>query len=182
MKAWWGAALLLLLICITPVQCVGQVYQTINYTININDVSIIRINPYAVMNMSLLATTAGETMTSQTNATSYLQLTSIAPVNQTRRITAAITSGMIPPGTKMDLTVSNGTSGVGNCGTAGTTITLLRFVNQTVINNIASGYTGGNTGNGFKLAYTWQVDQNTYGQLRSVLSVPIIITYTITNN
>jgi hypothetical protein len=79
------------------------------------------------------------------------------------------------------LTVGNST-GIGNFGVPASTITLQRVTNQTIINSIASGYTGGTTGVGFNLSYTWQVDQSTFNQLRAVLSVPIIITYTITSN
>jgi hypothetical protein len=160
----------------------AQVYTNNVFTITVNDISLIRINPYAVMNMKLLASTSGESMAPQTNSTSYLQLTSIAPLNQSRRVTAVISSGIVPAGTILKLTVPNSTSGTGNYGTAGVNITLLRGTNQTIINNIASGYTGGNTGNGYNLQYTWEVDQNTYKQLRAVLSVPIIVTYTITSN
>jgi len=178
---WWRAAMLLLLTLNFPAQSFGQVFQTITYTVTINDVSLIRINPYAIINMNLLASAAGESMAPKTNSTSYLQLTSIAPANQTRRVMAVISSGTVPTGTMLRLTASS-SSGVGNFGLPASTITLQRGTNQTVINNIASGYTGGNTGNGFRLTYTWQVDPATFRYIRAVLSVPIIITYTITSN
>lgn len=174
-------AMALFFILTLPFRSIGQVYTTNVFTITINDISLIRINPYAVINMSLLASTAGESMAPKTNSTSYLQLTSIAPANQTRRIMAVISGGTIPAGTLLRLTASN-SSGVGNFGVPSSTITLVRVTNQTIINNIASGYTGGSAGNGFNLTYTWQVDQSTFQFLKAVLSVPIIITYTITSN
>jgi len=180
-RFWWRASALLLFIAIRPAHTIGQVYTTNVFTVIVNDVSLIRINPYAIINMSLLASTAGESMAPKTNSTSYMQLTSIAPHNQTRRVMAVISSGYVPAGTMLRLTVGN-SSGVGNFGVPASTITLQRITNQTIINSIASGYTGGNTGDGFNLNYTWQVDQNTFNQLRAVLSVPIIITYTITSN
>ena len=180
-RSLWRTVALILFMIILPVRAFGQVYTTNVFTITVNDVSLIRINPYAIINMTLLASSAGESMAPKTNSTSYLQLTSIAPLNQTRRVTAVISSGFVPAGTMLRLTVGN-SSGVGNYGVPASTITLLRGTNQTIINSIASGYTGGNAGNGFNLTYTWQVDQSTFQQLRAVLSVPIIVAYTITSN
>lgn len=180
-KFWWRAALLLLLTLNIPAQSIGQVLQTITYTVTVNDVSMIRINPYSIINMSLLASAAGEAMAEKTSSSSYLQLTSVVPLNQTRRVMAVISSGTVPTGTMLKLTVGSG-SGVGNFGVPSSTITLQRGINQNIINNIGSGYTGGSTGNGFNLTYTWQIDQSTYQYLRAVLSVPIILTYTITSN
>lgn len=177
----WRTMVLLAFLIILPARSLSQVYTTNVFTITVNDVSLIRINPYAIINMTLLASTAGESMAPKTSSNSYLQLTSIAPLNQTRRVTAVISSGFVPAGTKLSLTVGN-SSGVGNYGVPASTIDLLRGTNQTIINSIASGYTGGNAGNGFKLTYTWQVDQSTYQLLRAVLSVPIIVAYTITSN
>jgi general stress protein CsbA len=178
---FWRWTALLYILMILPARSIAQVYTTNVFTVTINDVSLIRINPYAVINMSLLAATAGESMAPKTNSTSYMQITSIAPVNQTRRVMAVISGGTVPSGTLLTLTVGS-SSGVGNFGVPASTITLQRVTNQTIINSIASGYTGGSAGNGFNLTYTWQVDQNTFQLLRAVLSVPIIITYTITSN
>lgn len=175
-------SILLILSLSLSASIAAQVYTTNVFTIQVNDITLIRINPYAIINMTLLAANAGESMAPKTNNSSYLQLTSIAPINQTRRVMAVISSGHVPAGTMLQLTAGSCASGVGARGTPTSTITLQRLNNQTIINGIASGYSGTNTGNGFNLSYTWQIDQNNFQNLKAVLSVPIIVTYTISSN
>lgn len=162
----------------------GQYLRTNTFTITIADVSLIRINPLTTISMNLLATMAGESMTPKTHNSSYLQLTSIAPENQTRRILATISqsSNAVPDGTMLTLSATTCASCTGTVGVPGSIITLEKGVNSTLINSISSGYTGTTSGNGFRLNYTWQVNPATYASLRATQSVPIVVVFTITSN
>ena len=181
-NAMWKYVLSLLLMLTFAGNATAQIYTTIDYTINISDISLIRINPYTSISMNLLASVAGETMIPKTNSSSYIQLTSIAPANQTRRIMATISSGFVPSGTLLTLYVANCSAPIGTCGTASGTITLLKNVNTTIINGIGSGYTRTTSTSGFNLTYTWQVDPAHYADLHAIGTVPITVTYTISSN
>jgi hypothetical protein len=178
----WIIAIAMFLGILSSESVSGQLYTTNVFTIVINDVSLIRINPLSSISMNLLASVAGETTSPKSNNSSYMQLTSIAPLNTTRRITASITSGFVPAGTLLKLTASNCTSGNGTRGTPAGQITLIKNVNTTLINSIGSGYTGTASTNGFNLTYYWNVDPANYDKLRAVASAPITVTFTITSN
>jgi hypothetical protein len=175
---------LIVLVFLLPTTIKGQYLKTSTFTITIADVSLIRINPLTTISMNLLATMAGESMTPKTHNTSFLQLTSIAPENQTRRILATISqsSNAVPDGTMLTLSASSCASCTGTVGTPGSVITLQKGINSTLINSISSGYTGTTSGNGFRLNYTWQVNPATYASLRATQSVPIVVVFTITSN
>jgi len=178
----WKYLVMILLSLVLYGKTVAQVYTTNVFTITINDVSLIRINPLSTISMNLLATVAGETTSPKSNSTAYLQLTSIAPANQTRRIMASVTTGTVPAGTLLYLTASSCSTGGGDHGTPSGQITLLKNINTTLINGIGSGYTGSSATNGFNLTYYWSVDPANYALLRAIASAPITVTYTITSN
>jgi hypothetical protein len=178
----WKYLLLIVLSLVLHGKSIAQVYTTNVFTITINDVILIRINPLSTISMNLLASVAGETTSPKSNSTSYLQLTSIAPAGQTRRIMASITSGFVPAGTLLKLTASSCSTGAGTRGSPSGQITLLKNINTTLINNIGSGYSGTAATNGFNLTYYWNVDPANYALLRAIASAPITVTYTISNN
>lgn len=157
----------------------AQIYDYNNFTIIINDICNIRIYPTGPINMRLLATVAGNSMVAQTNASSYIQLTSIAPLNEMRRITAIVSHGIIPAGTQLQLTSGSCTSGSGTRGTPSSTIILDRSSQKNIITGIGSCYTGNSPTNGYNLTYTWGVDPTTYTQLKATSATSITITFTV---
>lgn len=159
----------------------AQTLKETNFTINIQEVHLIRINPLNQISMNLLATVAGETMSPKTNSSSYLQLTSIGN-SQTRKVLVTLQSGTVPAGTLLTLVPSICTTGEGNRGEISSTIALKNGVNNTLLENIGSGYTGTASNNGFRLNYTWQVDPSKFALLKATNSVPLTIKYTITEN
>lgn len=167
----------ILTVCITSLK--AQIYDYNNLTIIINDICNIRIYPTGAINMRLLATVAGNSMVAQTNASSYIQLTSIAPINELRRITAIVSHGNIPAGTQLQLTSGACTSGSGARGTPSSTIILDRSSQKNIITGIGSCYTGNSPTNGYNLSYTWGIDPTTYSQLRATSTTSITITFTV---
>lgn len=159
----------------------AQTLKETNFTINIQEVHLIRINPLSEISMRMLASVAGETMIPKTNSTSYLQLTSIGN-SQTRKVLVTIQNGSVPTGTLLTLMPSTCMTGAGNRGEITNMITLKNGVNNTLLENIGSGYTGTATNNGFRLNYTWQVDPAKYALLKAISGVRLTIKYTITEN
>ncbi|MDP4276361.1 MAG: hypothetical protein Q8914_01890 [Bacteroidota bacterium] len=159
----------------------AQVLASDVFTVNVQDVCLIRLNPVTTINMSMLASVAGQSMDAVSNSSIYLQITSIAPTSQTRKIAVIISAGTVPAGTLLKLTPGTCTSGAGTRGNPSSTITLNKTANQTLIDGIGSCYTGTATGSGFNLTYTWQVDQANYALLKSVASTPIVVTFTISS-
>jgi hypothetical protein len=152
------------------------------FSINVSDISLMRINPSTTINLNLLSTQAGSSTGDNVDNSSYLQLTSIPPNSITRRIMATISSGSIPAGTKLTLYAIKKSGTIGTCGTAQSEKTLSSSSNETIIDAIGSGYTGSLAEQGFQLFYTYKVDNATYAQLRATQSIALIITYTISNN
>lgn len=150
-----------------------------NFTITINDICNVRIYPAGTIRMNLLASTAGNSLDNKTDASTYMQLTSIAPENEMRKITAIVSSGNVPAGTLFQLTAGACSTGTGTRGTPSSTITLDRNGQKDVVTGIGSCYTGTTSTSGYHLVYTWGVDPANYTQLRAISSVSITITYTV---
>ena len=157
----------------------AQVYAYGNFTINVYDVCYARIFPSGTIRMNLLASEAGNSMSTKTDASTYMQLTSIAPEGETRKITAIVSSGSVPAGTQFQLTAGACSTGAGARGTPSSTITLDRSAQKDVVTGIGSCYTGTSSTSGYNLIYTWGVDPASYSQLSATSTVSIMITYTI---
>jgi len=157
----------------------AQVFAYSNFTVTINDICYIRIYPTGTISMKLLASTAGNSLVTQTSVSTYMQLTSIAPENETRRITAIVSSGNVPAGTLFQLTTEACYTGTDARGTPASTITLDRSGQKNVVTGIGSCYTGTSSTSGYKLVYTWGVDPANMSQLKATSTVSITITYTV---
>ena len=157
----------------------AQVYGYNNFTITIENICSVRIFPAATISLNLLASTAGNSMITQSNASTYMQFTSIAPENETRRVTAIVGAGNVPAGTLLQLSAGACTTGLGALGTPSTIITLDRSAQRNLITGIGSCYTGTTPTSGYNLVYSWGVDPSNYTQLRATSSVSITITFTV---
>jgi len=179
----WTCLLFFLFSCFICEQIKAQYYDSEVISITVEEVSLIRIYPATEISMNLLSDVAGESMAPITNSATYLQLTSIAPANETRKVMASIANYTnIPSGTLLKLTLTSCTTGAGAFGSPTSTITLNKSSNQTIINNIGSGYTGTYSNYGFRLNYSWEVDPTNYASLQATSAASITITYTISTN
>lgn len=177
----WMILCFMTILAFCPDKLKAQIYAYNNFTITINNICYMRIFPAGTISMNLLASSAGNSMATQTNANTFMQLTSIAPENETRKITAIISSGSVPAGTLFQLTAGACTTGAGARGTPCSTITLDRNVQKDVITGIGSCYTGISSTSGYNLVYTWGVDFANYAQLMATPTVSITITYTVSS-
>lgn len=100
-----------------------------------------------------------------------------------RRVTAAITSGTVPGG--MVLKVTAGAAAGSGDGTLGGTagVVTLDGTAQNVVTAIGSCYTGDGTTNGHQLTYALELDAGgNYADLDINDATTLEITYTLTDN
>lgn len=149
------------------------------FDIVIKSIFIIRTLPATTITMNMTVPQAGQSVASVVNATTYLQLTSIAPSDETRKVSTIISTGTKPRGTTLTLAVSPCTTGVGTLGNT-YTIVLTTTSSQTIIDGIGSCYTGTATANGYLMTYTWAADIPNYSLINATSgSNPLTITHTI---
>lgn len=132
-------------------------------------------------------TEAGLPMTfgaTATNATIWMNYSSIVKGVLLRKVTVAITNGTVPTGLKLTVLASAAsTDGKGTLGTAATALTLSGTGAQDIVTGIGSAYTGDGANKGRSLTYQlgYETDAATdYAALRYVdTAAPLTITYTL---
>jgi hypothetical protein len=159
----------------------GQSQVTSRFSISVNQCACIRVYPVKTIRMSLLCNNAGEPMGNKIDNSTYMQLTTILPIAQSRKLTAKITAGTLPLGTLLKLTATPCTTGDGNFGNC-SSITLNKTSAQTIITNIGCCYTGNTTTSGYNLVYSFEPDPLNISKLFRSSARTITITYTITGN
>jgi hypothetical protein len=168
----------ILVLLLFSYRAIAQTYSYSSFTITVNEVCYARIYPAGTIYLGLLASRAGTSMDTKTNSSTYFQMTSIVPSNQTLKVSANV-SGTIPAGTKLQLTVSSCTTGDGARGNVSSAVTLVSNSPKDIITNIGSCYTGTTATSGYNLYYTWGVDPNNMALLKATPTVTITITYTV---
>lgn len=114
------------------------------------------------------------------NSTKWLNFTSAVAVGGSRKVTAQVTSGTIPNGLRLKLSLSSYTgTGAGSLGSPVTSI-YLSAAAQNIITGIGGAYTGNGSNNGYNLTYGLEI--NNYSQLRYNASGTLTITYTLMDN
>jgi hypothetical protein len=156
----------------------SQVYAYSNFTITVNEICNARIYPAGTIYLGLLASRAGTSMDTKTNASTYFQMTSIIPATQKLKVSANV-SGIIPAGTKLQLTVGPCTTGDGARGNVSSSVTLATNSPKDIITNIGSCYTGTTATSGYNLYYSWGVDPANVALLKATPTVTVTITYTV---
>jgi hypothetical protein len=110
------------------------------------------------------------------NTLKYINFTSAVATGVTRTITAQITSGSIPSGMALKLTI---TPASGMMGTPGSNVSSINLSNsqQVIVSGIGGAYTGLGSGYGYNLRFELVISD--YGQLRAG-NTSLSITFTIT--
>lgn len=152
------------------------------FDIVIKSIFIIRTLPATTITMNMTVPQAGKSVVDVVSPASYLQLTSIAPSDETRKVSTNISIGTIPRGTTLTLAVSPCTTGDGTRGNTYTKV--LKASSETIIDGIGSCYTGTgigiDTGDGYKMIYTWAASIPNYSLINATSgSNPLTITHTI---
>lgn len=119
--------------------------------------------------------------------TLWMNYSSIIGSNEpSREISASISSGEVPSGTKLLLHANNYSSisneGSGDFGTKTTRI-ILNNTPQAILTNVGSSYTGDGVENGHQLIYRIsKIGKESTQDIRAGNYAPITITYTMTDN
>ncbi|SFP25507.1 hypothetical protein SAMN04515674_102127 [Pseudarcicella hirudinis] len=161
----------------------AQTTASASISFNLPSVGLLDLEPNnsAITLAMQSPTEAGRALTvPSSNNTKWLNVTSSVAVGVTRKITAQISSGTLPAGLNLLLTVSAYSgSGSGTFGTAGSNLSLTTSA-QNVVTGIGGAYTGNGANNGYNLTYSLQISN--YGQLKHDASTSLTITYTLTDN
>ena len=129
-------------------------------------------------------TEAGERLPDITSSGHWLNYTSIVGSETTHKITASISSGIVPAGTMLRIWINsysgngNGEMGVSFSESTGTQLTLSN-TNQDIVNSIGSCYTDNGINNGRNIFYRWRIPPLVYSDVISASGSDIIVTYTI---
>lgn len=170
----------------------AQDTNTDNHTITISipEVAIVDIEPSATKNITLgftAPTEAGQPLLpSASNTTLWLNYSSIKSVaDPTRNVTVKLDA--IIPGIDIHVTAAAATgAGAGKLGTPSAQLTL-SAVDQTIVSEIGSAYTGNGTSNGHNLTYALVAGSAlggvaAYADLQATATTVAKVTYTISDN
>ena len=153
-------------------------------TLQVNDYSLIETN-HAPVALTLGSSVVGAPVTSDSNSDMFLKLSSLVPGGTDREVTARISSGAVPSGTKLTLVAApcTTTNSGGALGYVITSPIVLSAIDKNIILGIASCYTGTGYNDGYQLTYTWSpidLDAN-YGLIEATTEpTNITIVFTIT--
>jgi hypothetical protein len=122
-----------------------------------------------------------------TNATIWMNYSSIVKKDKLRNVSVAITNGDVPTGLKLTVLASAASTadGAGTKGTALTTAHTLTSTATSLISGIGSTYTGDGVNKGRNLTYKldYATDAATdYASLNFDTVLPITITYTLSDS
>jgi hypothetical protein len=136
--------------------------------------------------ISLVLTTAvaGQAVqASKSDSTARLKISSVISANQTRTLSAKVTTGSVPGGTTLRLRAQDPNTNFG--GTKGTlvgsNVTLSTGSDATIVSGIGSCYSGTGADDGFVLKYTWGLNDpaSTYGLVRASAGASVTVTLTL---
>jgi hypothetical protein len=138
----------------------------------------------AAINLVLTTTVAGQAVKSfVADSTARLKISSIVAGSLTRTLSAQVTTGTIPAGTTLKLRAQTPNTNFG--GTPGTLVgsdvTLSTGSGASIITGIGSCYSGTIADDGYKLKYTWGLDNPaaTYGLIRASNGSAVTVTLTL---
>jgi hypothetical protein len=151
-------------------------------TLGVQDFCLIDTN-HAPVALTLSASVAGTPVASVSNSDMYVKISSVVPGNTNRKVTARISGGTIPAGTRLTLlaALSVNLNGGGRRGVVVTTPIILNATDQDLVTGVGSCYTGTGFTDGYRLTYTWApyLPATNYQLLQST-TTPTVITIVLT--
>ena len=155
MNKYIYALAVILIIILFPDESIAQISAGAEITVNIPGNCLIDSNG-APVNLTLPTTTAGAPLSTVSNSDMYIRLSSVNPGGTYRIVTARISGGTIPAGTRLTLgaALSTNSNGAGNFGRVLSPI-VLNSIDQVLVRGIGSCYTGTGYTDGYRLTYTW---------------------------
>lgn len=136
-----------------------------------------------LINLQLNAKEAGEAIeTSDVDSTARIRISSVISTNNTRTLSAKVTSGVVPTGTHLEVSVMQPNSNfVGETGVFLPSV-VLDGTDRPIINNIATCYSGTGSDDGYPVRFVYALDASptSYGEIRATAGTQIMVTFTLT--
>jgi len=152
--------------------------DTHQINVTVDGIALLRVNDGNAITLQITApATEGDSTAVKSNATNYLQYTSIRASGVTKKVTAA-TDVAVPAGLSLLVTAAAPTTGAGTRGTSGGRKALSTSASD-VITGIGSCYTGIGATDGGLLTY--QLFVNNWTNVLSGGPTAVTVTYTLTN-
>lgn len=152
-----------------------------NVTLNVNDYALIATNN-ATVSMNMTTSTAGNSVAQTSNNSLYVKISSIVPSGQRRLITARISNGTVPAGTTLTIQSASCTTAHsgGTRGYAWPFATTLSTSDQFLVWGIGTCYTGTGSTDGYRMTFTWKLNNNADYSAISSGTYVITVVFTLT--
>lgn len=146
-------------------------------TLQINDYCLIETN-YAPVELNFATPAAGAPLQSVSNSDLYVHLSSVVPGGTHRKMSVQMTSGSVPAGTTLKCVSaeSTTTNSGGELGIPVTPAITLSSVDQDIVRQIGTCYTGTGYSDGYQITFTWIPDGSaTYHQITSATNTVTVV-------
>ncbi len=168
-------------------QSVSPENNTADHTvaIQIPEVSLVNVTGNSVLQLSLVGPVeAGRPILNQVSDSSFWLNYSFIKGSSSRpstNIYVRIADGSVPPGTLLSVSAKPyAGNGNGSLGIPSGNVTLTN-IEQKLVQDIESSYTGVGVGNGHQMVYSLKVNQSQYQQLDFQSSQQVRLVYTISD-
>jgi len=155
---------------------------TSTLTLGVPEVALLKSSA-GVISLTLLQRDAGQSIeTSKSDESARLLISSVIS-SAARTLSAQITSGAVPAGTRLDLVaLQPNASFQGTQPTLVSTPVTLNATPQQIVTGIGTCYSGTAASDGFPLKFTFALnsDPATYGNLRATTGTTVVVTLTLT--
>jgi hypothetical protein len=157
---------------------------TATVTLGVTEVSLLKASENPI-NLQLNQQEAGMSIeSSKSDSTARMLISSVISTSSPRTMTARITGGSVPTGTRLDLVaLQPNTNFVGGYGIFSAQITLDE-TDKPVLTDIASCYSGTGVEDGYPLKFTYALDVNpaTYSAIRASSGTQVVVTFTLSTS
>lgn len=154
-----------------------------NISLGIPEVSLLATTSTGISLTLSAALTAGVTIQpSVADSSAYVQFSSVISEGSPRTLTAKY-SGTMPAGTELALrALAPNANTIGNSGTLISSNVTLTTSDAIIVTDIGSCYSGTAIDDGFRMKYTWGLDNPSanYANIRATSSTNITVTLTLT--
>lgn len=167
---------------VTKIQAQSNV-TTNNLTLGIPEVSLLATSSTGISLTLSAAVVAGVTIqASVSDSSAYVQFSSVISEGSPRTLSAKY-SGTMPGGTTLALkALAPNANAIGNSGTLISSNVTLSTSDAIIVTDIGSCYSGIAADDGFRMKYTWGLDNPSanYADVRATAATNITVTLTLT--
>lgn len=149
-------------------------------TLSVNDYSLIETN-YAPVSLNFASPQPGKPVAAVSNSDLYVKLSSIVPGGTHRKMTVQMTSGSVPEGTVLTCIAAEctTTNSGGELGIPVDIPIILSGIDQDLVNQIGTCYTGTGNEDGYQITFTWRPDAPANYHLLKASNTDITVVFTI---